>query len=190
MAKLWGNKVSDRPKDLPPGMGKMISKSRELLFELVAIAGSIDFAIRRPMAVLRAGAGAKIMHREYLRDEQRIAMKQLRRQGLITSTPTTSGWKVRLTARGVDECLRQEMLKADLLDDDTMCIVTFDIPETQRTLRRNIGNFLLRSGFVRLHRSVFISPFDMFVPIDHWIRNRKLLGRVVVYRAARESKRR
>lgn len=189
MTKSRVNIWSDRPKSLPDGMGKALSVSRELLMEIVRIAGSIDFAIRRPIAVLRAGAGAEIMHRErMMRERQKSAVTQLRRQRLIVTKQDDDGWRVRLTLRGADAALRQEMLCADMLDNGSLCIAVFDIPESRRVVRRQVGRFLLNAGFVRLQRSVFLSPFDVFTPLEQWIRIRGLTRWVQVYRAEKNRR--
>ncbi|MCR4312032.1 MAG: CRISPR-associated endonuclease Cas2 [Candidatus Uhrbacteria bacterium] len=160
---------------------KAPSRVTDFLKELVEIAGSVDFALRRPHMCLRWGTGAEVVYKE--RNIRSRAVSRLKQRQLIAVRPSKEGWRVRLTKTGAEVYLQRKILDAEMMDDDTICLVMFDIPERQKKLRREIGNFLLNAGFIRLQRSVYISPFDAFQPLREWLKLRKLEGCSVVYRA-------
>lgn len=71
------------------------------------------------------------------------------------------------------------MNQADLLSDDFVCMVVFDIPEKFREQRRLLRRFLEDNVFVAIQKSVWISQFgvaDFLVKffkrqkMDKWVR--------------------
>lgn len=46
-------------------------------------------------------------------------------------------------------------------------LISFDIPENQKTARDSIREHLLRLGFFELHDSVFVHPFDCFKEVEY-----------------------
>ncbi|KKT69715.1 MAG: hypothetical protein UW63_C0048G0005 [Candidatus Uhrbacteria bacterium GW2011_GWF2_44_350] len=68
--------------------------------------------------------------------------------------------KIKLTEKGVLEYARTKIEKTDLLPEGTDCIVVFDIPETERKIRDFLSKLLEEIAFIRIQKSVWISPFD------------------------------
>ena len=65
-----------------------------------------------------------------------------------------------LTKGGLIEFLKLELVQTDLLPKGKECMVVFDIQEKKRDLRDVLTIFLEESCFIRLQKSVWISPFD------------------------------
>lgn len=65
-----------------------------------------------------------------------------------------------LTKEGFIEFLKLELSQTNLLSDNRECMVIFDIPEISKSLRKILTIFLEDSCFIRLQKSVWVSPFD------------------------------
>lgn len=92
--------------------------------------------------------------------KKREAMNTLSRRGLLSVTGSKKGMCVSFTQKGAQEILRQKIMKAYVLEEDASCVVVFDIPETHRKIRGQLGQLLDSAGFVRIQRSVWISQYD------------------------------
>lgn len=162
------------------------SSAANALLEVAAYAGDILDAIDRPYLAARMGIGAaKELRLERLYQTRRRAMFRLKERGLIAQAKIADGLAYALTERGVVEILRQKVLSAEMMTGDVVCMVMFDIPEVHRELRIELTRFLEAAGFIRFQKSVFISPFDAFVPLAMLFRLKKADAWVTVYRAER-----
>ena len=101
------------------------------------------------------------MHEELAWRKKREALYRLRRQKLLEYREVEGKFEVAFTQKGAQEALRLKILNGLVLEDGTDCIVVFDIPEHLRKIRIELGKFLDSAGFVRIQKSVFISPFDV-----------------------------
>lgn len=100
------------------------------------------------------------MAEEIAWEKKQNAIKRLKQQKLIECRQVEKKFEIALTQKGAQEALRLKILNAFVLENGTDCIVVFDIPEHLRRVRIELGKFLESAGFVRIQRSVFISPFD------------------------------
>jgi len=84
----------------------------------------------------------------------------LRKRGLIKQKDKYKIDQLMLTKEGFIEFLKLELIQTDLLPKGKECMVTFDVPEISKSLRKVLTIFLEESCFIRLQKSVWISPFD------------------------------
>ena len=101
------------------------------------------------------------MDEELAWEKKREVLRRLRRQKLLEYRRVEDKFEIALTKKGAEEALRLKILNAFVLEDGTDCIVVFDIPEYLRKVRIELGKFLDSAGFVRIQRSVFISPYEV-----------------------------
>lgn len=104
---------------------------------------------------------------------------RLKKRGLIKSDNSNGNNRFLLTKEGLIEFLKLELSQVDLLPEGKCCMVVFDIPEISRALREVLTIFLEDSCFIRIQKSVWISPFDAadllarifyLLEIDNWVR--------------------
>jgi len=100
------------------------------------------------------------MHEEINWQKKREALRRLHRQKLLECREVEGKFQIALTKKGAQEALRLKIMNAYVLEDGTNCIVVFDIPERLRKVRIELGNFLDSVGFIRIQRSVWISPYE------------------------------
>jgi len=86
---------------------------------------------------------------------------QLRRRKLIETKGQKETFEVRLTKKGIIECLKMELVLTEILPDGLFCMVVFDIPESKSHLRKILRMFLKENCFISLQKSVWISQFNM-----------------------------
>jgi DNA-binding transcriptional regulator PaaX len=111
--------------------------------------------------ILRYGVdGANAILNAKERRLRRQEFERLRKRKLIEVSKEADCYRVALTQRGKQEAFRLKVLEADLLPDDRMCMVVFDIPESKRKLRKELRSFLTSAGFAPIQKSVWISRFD------------------------------
>lgn len=115
------------------------------------------------------------------------ALRRLEERKLIRVRKAGKRLQVKLTKTGAIEAIRQEVMAADLLPDGRVCMVVFDIPESQRKVRRSLRAFLDALAFIPLQQSVWITPFDAIVPLTRYFRATQKDRWVRVYTAI-ESK--
>lgn len=141
-----------RPDSLPARLLTEVSLAMDILDMIATYQG------RR--ALHYYGYDLDEMHEEITWQKKQDALKRLKRQKLIECQQVEKRFEIALTKKGAEEALRLKILNAFVLEDGTDCIVVFDIPEYLRKIRIELGKFLESAGFVRIQRSVFISPFD------------------------------
>jgi len=138
----------------------MTSKSRaaQLLTEIV---DDLDLFFEfgyRPQKVMRYGMdGIHQINDAKERKYHREALRKLEQKKLLAVEKRADQYRVSLTEDGAKEYLRLKVIDADLYEDDRMCLVIFDIPETQRKLRKTLREFLSASGFISIQKSAWIS---------------------------------
>lgn len=115
----------------------------------------------RPTKVMKYGMdGVRRMREPKMRAERRRSLKRLHTKNLISILKKDEEYQVALTRAGALEVFRLKVLYSAPLPKGSVCMVIFDIPETERTLRKNMRNFLQVAGFICWQRSVWISFFD------------------------------
>ena len=99
------------------------------------------------------------MREEIEWQKKRDALRRLQKQELLKCRQVEKKFEIALTKKGAQEALRLKVMNAYVLENGTNCIVVFDIPERLRKVRIELGNFLDSAGFIRIQRSVWISPY-------------------------------
>ncbi|MFH1632281.1 MAG: CRISPR-associated endonuclease Cas2 [bacterium] len=126
--------------------------------------------IQKPSSALKYGGEWKRIEREIeiasLRSEEKIRLRELKKRKIIHIRRVADEYRIALTGKGVMELFRLKVLDSDMLDDDTVCMVVFDIPERHRKLRKQLRFFLKQAGFLCIQRSVWVSPFDAAEPLS------------------------
>ncbi len=115
----------------------------------------------------------------------RRAFNKLQTKKLIQVAKTSDAYSILLTEAGAIEYFRRKVLVADLLDDNECTLVVFDIPETERSLRKKLREFLKEAGFINIQRSVWISPFDVGDHLSNLLHSTNAQQWVIVYKAKR-----
>lgn len=156
MAKFTSEPQEKKRKSLDP-----LSRTGCLLLEIGAQIEDMHFTLQRPNLVLKFGIedARKFLDREeYYYKKKAIA--QLEERKLIKTKKLAEKYEITLLKNGIIEYLRLKLCKTELLPEGSFCMVIFDIPESQRSLRKKLRELLSRIGFIPLQRSVWISPFD------------------------------
>ncbi|MCR4311936.1 MAG: CRISPR-associated endonuclease Cas2 [Candidatus Uhrbacteria bacterium] len=98
-------------------------------------------------------------------DEQRsqlATLRKLKRERYISLEAADTGCIVKLTERGRLMAIFEMLGKiTNELPQEKYCYVIFDIPEKQRSFRRNFTKLLRHAGFERLQKSVWRSRRDV-----------------------------
>lgn len=91
----------------------------------------------------------------------RNALHKLRKENLLIEKDK----KIKLSEEGLTEYARIKVEQSNLLPEGIDCIVVFDIPESKRKIRTFLGKLLVSLAFLRIQKSVWISPFDNAEPL-------------------------
>jgi len=94
------------------------------------------------------------------RNYHRQMLRKMAEKKLINFHEKGNDLLISITKDGMAEYLRLKLQMLDFLPAGKVCMVVFDIPETQRNLRQEIRRLLTNVGFIPTQRSVWISPFD------------------------------
>ncbi|MDP2631703.1 MAG: CRISPR-associated endonuclease Cas2 [Candidatus Uhrbacteria bacterium] len=120
--------------------------------------------IQKPSVALKYGSEWRVVRREIeiaqLRSEERKRLHELRQRDILRVRRVADKYRIALTGKGMVELFRIKVVNADLLEDGSVCMVVFDIPEDHRKLRGQLRLFLIQAGFMCIQRSVWISPFN------------------------------
>lgn len=137
------------------------SRAARLLVEIGGAIDDLHFGLARPNLVRRFGVeGARrFLDAQEIR-MQKQALLRLQERKLIKVRAIGKELEIRLTKDGLSEYFQQSLIQCDILPDGKFCMVVFDIPESQRSLRQRLRRFLSRSAFIPMQRSVWISNID------------------------------
>lgn len=123
-----------------------------------------------PGRVMRYGyRGAKAIREAKFRRMQFQALRRLKDAKLVAERREGNRIAITLTEKGVLEVIRLRILDAEMFDDNRFCIVAFDIPESRRAVRYLLRQLLQKAGFAQLQKSVWISPFDVTLPLKDFL---------------------
>ncbi len=137
------------------------SHSAQLLLDLGELIKEVDFSLSRPGMVVRYGYdGAQEILRLQENALRQREFYRLQKRKLIRVCKKADEYRFAFSAEGLAELLRLRIKKAEMLPEGKLCIVVFDIPESQRLLRKQIRDLLSRAAFIPLQKSVWASPFD------------------------------
>jgi hypothetical protein len=98
-------------------------------------------------------------HFARLREKKKI-LEKLKKSNLLRTKEIGKRLHIALTENGAYQVFRLKVLNSDLFEDGRVCMVVFDIPESQKRLRQKLRRFLSEAAFIPIQRSVWISPFD------------------------------
>ncbi|MFH1404539.1 MAG: hypothetical protein ABIH21_00380 [Patescibacteria group bacterium] len=127
--------------------------------------------------------GAREILNEKEARAQRQAVARLKKRRLLTVKKQANEYHIKLTKQGQAEAFRLKILNADLLPRHQICMVVFDIPETQRKLRQQLRLFLKTAAFIPIQRSVWITPFDVCSQLQKLFSINNVKGWVKIFRA-------
>ncbi|MEK7516525.1 MAG: hypothetical protein AAB562_02920 [Patescibacteria group bacterium] len=116
--------------------------------------------------------------------EQAINRRHLyaaKRSKLIETRKAGERMMIRLTDKGYRKVLRAELRDTKKRCPDGICLVTFDIPESQKTARDTLRRLLRECGFKQLHRSVWFTENDAVAPFCAFVRANNLTPWVYVF---------
>lgn len=166
------------------GIG-LFSLAAELLQEIAKDHDAFSAAMRRPGKALYYGGihGFEEYNEEKRWRAKRLALQRLARAELIQMNKTSEGLRIALTAKGAFESIRQEIIHAPVIEGNYDCVVIFDVPERHRKVRDELRSFLSKSGFVQIQKSVFVSPYDAFVPLVRLFEAKDVQRWIRVYKA-------
>lgn len=116
--------------------------------------------------------------------EQTINRRYLyaaKRSKLIETRRTGERMMVRLTDKGYRKVLRAELCANRKKCSEGVCLVTFDIPESQKVARETLRRLLRECGFKQLHRSVWFTENDVVDPLCAFVRVNKFTPWVHIF---------
>lgn len=111
--------------------------------------------------------------------EARKYLRDLKRRKWVATKAIGDRIMARLTEQGWQQALRHKIRTETKICPDGVCIVIFDIPETERFTRDVLRGFLKEWGFEKLQHSVWMTKRDVVKPmmlllqrrgLDKWIR--------------------
>jgi|SRR3990167_9656577 len=133
------------------------------------------------------GKGGRAYVTELKRLEQqrvlRRTINRLRDRKFIIARRIGQRLIISLTSKGRTATLINRFQQAKPNVRGVYTVVIFDIPETERTARRQFRLLLRQGGFVRLQQSVWVSRADTYQIVVEFLRQVKLQDWVNVYRA-------
>ncbi|MBU1126551.1 MAG: CRISPR-associated endonuclease Cas2 [Patescibacteria group bacterium] len=142
---------------------KSNSRQAKLLLELDE---ALDFwftMATQQTAVLKYGMdGVRYYRSVRERAYQRQAMRRLEEAKILAIKRVGDQYAAELTCDGVEELFRLKAQIAQKLPEGEICMVVFDIPESNRKLRSLLRRFLKKAGFTMLQQSVWIIKKDLY----------------------------
>ncbi len=158
---------------------------------LMLIGDNLDdiiFSYINSRLVMRVGlkdAKSIIWKREQY--QQNRAIKLLKEKKLLKIKRIGDDYEAKFTSEGEMEYFRLKVLSADLLPDDEVTMVVFDIPETQSKIRKQLRRFLESACFMPIQKSVWISQYDAGEFLTKMFNIKTKNGWIQVFRAKRQS---
>lgn len=141
--------------------------------------GDLLVGALQPAKALKYGASR--VERDYFRGSDtrslRKAVKSLRERKFIHAN------SYKLTDSGWEQYIAQKMLHADMLSDDRVLMIVFDIPESRRSDRDRLRKLLRKSGCISLQRSILVTPFNLIKELGQLLAATKLEHCVRLYYA-------
>jgi len=112
---------------------------------------------------------------------KRKQLYELKRRKLVEAQRQGERMMVRLTDKGYREVLRAELRDTKRKCASGVCLVTFDIPESQKIVRDTFRRLLRECGFKKLHHSVWFTENDVMAPMCVFVEVNKLAPWVHVF---------
>ena len=120
----------------------------------------------------------EIQRRRYLREQKKWAGELKRRRWIEVKT-MGDRLCARLTDQGWQRALRDRIRTETAKCAGGVCIITFDVPEVERRIRKILRLFLKECGFKKLQHSVWMTDKNVIAPLilllqrknlDQWIK--------------------
>ena len=111
------------------------------------------------------------------------ALKRLEARKLLKVEKVANQYKIALTDEGVQQAFWLRAQQAGFLEERFVCMVIFDIPETQKRIRQKLRYFLYEIGFIPIQRSVWVSPYDVSKDLVDLFGSVKMLRWIRIYNA-------
>lgn len=105
--------------------------------------------------------------------ERKRQLQSLKRAKLIKERKTARGLEYALTKKGVEVLVREKILRESSVLKNRYCLTSFDIPESQRHVRKMFRQFLKEAGFFRVHKSLWATDKDV---AEHMLQLVRLAG--------------
>ena len=112
--------------------------------------------------------------RRELIKEKKEMLYELKRRKWIEIKTIGNRVVTRLTDQGWERALRDKIRNEKKRCRDGVCIITFDIPESQRFVRNLLRKVLKEWGFTKLQHSVWMTDKDVVAPLLLLLQRRKL----------------
>ena len=125
-------------------------------------------------------ARKKVLREE--RQRQR-ALYELRRRKLIKIINKGGRLMVSITEKGLNASLPYRLKTAPKCSKGEYIIITFDIPEARRDVRKQLRRLLIANEFQMLHRSVWYTDRDVLDLLRQWVQQSHADPWVYVFRA-------
>lgn len=173
------------PSTKQPSLNKtllyLIYRSGKYVIDLMTITQDIS---RWHKAMLQGGYEyVKLSKRLLEKRTVRATINNLKHQKYIQTKKIGHRLVSILSNKGRRIALRESIRHAPLLPNYMYTVIIFDIPETQRSARRQLRLFLKSSDFKKLQLSVWISPRDVFKLLSQLIKQLKIESWANVFQA-------
>ena len=121
---------------------------------------------------------------EHKEIQARKQIYELKRQKIARLLKKGNEVEFELTDKGRIEVLKRKVLTtAEVLSDNQVCLVSFDIPENVKKVRFIFRRFLLQIGFKQVHLSVMQTKLDVVEPLRQLIDMLDISRWVKIYKA-------
>src|SRR3989338_401146 len=106
--------------------------------------------------------------------ERKARLYELRLRKWIETKKIGERLLVRLTKQGWQRALRDQIRCTSVKCKDGICIVVFDVPESERHVRDALREILQSCNFTMLQKSVWVSRKDIIKPLCALLQGAKL----------------
>ncbi len=110
----------------------------------------------------------------FIAQEKRRRLYYLRRRKLIESRHVGERLELKLTDKGFWVLLKELVRRTALNKDGKLCIVSYDVPQSEKRLRQMLRRLLRHCGFTRLQQSVWMIPKDVSSLFQAFVTESKL----------------
>ena len=151
----------------------ILTPGRDALHELLMFTGAMSGW--HPMSI---GEYEDRLHQQEIR-ERRDWLKYLEERKWIERKKIGKKLLVRLTAKGWQQAMRDRIRCTRTKCESGICLVVFDVPETERHVRDVLRDILQGCRFTMLQKSVWVTNKDVAEPLcallqgaklDQWVR--------------------
>lgn len=164
-----------------------MAKAGDLVREILQILGNFEQAARvAPLSnryrLTRAIIGSMLAPR-YSSRELSLALSRLKFRGLLQE----EGGEVRLTPKGLDRISEYQLDALAITSpeawDGVWRLVSWEIPESQRSRRDLLRSTLARLGFRQLQRSLWVLPYPCREQVEYLRDQLNLKGKLTFIEA-------